>query len=82
MSQTMMSYRQHARAMLLLGFPLIGSHLAQAAVGLTDTQIRAVDALVTAWRGQGGVAVPGATPRTRLFAGRRDDMLLLYREPV
>ncbi len=37
MSQSMMSYRQHARAMLLLGFPLIGSHLAQAAVGLTDT---------------------------------------------
>ncbi|MAW35860.1 MAG: MATE family efflux transporter [Rhodospirillaceae bacterium] len=32
-----MSYRQHARAMLLLGIPLIGSHLAQAAVGLTDT---------------------------------------------
>lgn len=37
MSQSMMSYRQHARAMLLLGIPLIGSHLAQAAVGLTDT---------------------------------------------
>lgn len=56
--------------------------LAGGAVGLTDTQIRAVDALVTAWRGQGGVAVPGATPRTRLFAGRRDELLLLYREPV
>ncbi|CAA0081509.1 tRNA(Ile)-lysidine synthase [Mycolicibacterium vanbaalenii] len=56
--------------------------LAGGAVGLTDTQIRAVDALVIAWRGQGGVAVPGATPRTRLFAGRRDEVLMLYREPV
>ena len=56
--------------------------LAGGAVGLTDKQIRAVDALVTAWRGQGAVAVPGAQPQTRLFAGRRKEMLILYREPV
>ena len=56
--------------------------LAGGAVGLTDVQLRAVDALVTAWRGQGGVAVPGAAPRMRLFAGRRKDMLVLYREAV
>ena len=37
MSQSTISYRQHTRAMLLLGIPLIGSHLANAAVGLTDT---------------------------------------------
>ncbi|MGB3355934.1 MAG: tRNA(Ile)-lysidine synthetase, partial [Mycobacterium sp.] len=48
----------------------------------TDTQLRSVDALVTAWRGQGGVAVPGAGPRMRLFAGRRQGVLVLYREPV
>ena len=52
------------------------------AVGLTDKQIRAVDALVTAWRGQGGVAVPGGQARMRLFAGRRNEVLMLYREPV
>ena len=31
--------------------------LAGGASGLTDKQIRGVDTLVTAWRGQGGVAV-------------------------
>ena len=31
--------------------------LAGGATGLTDKQIRGVDTLVTAWRGQGGVAV-------------------------
>ncbi|MCV7153422.1 tRNA lysidine(34) synthetase TilS [Mycolicibacterium pyrenivorans] len=56
--------------------------LAGGAVGLTDKQIRAVDGLITAWRGQGGVAVPSAQPRTRLFAGRRSELLMLYREPV
>ena len=52
------------------------------AVGLTDAQIRSVDALVTAWRGQGAVAVPSALARRRLFAGRRGAVLTLYREPV
>ncbi|KMO83541.1 tRNA lysidine(34) synthetase TilS [Mycolicibacterium chlorophenolicum] len=56
--------------------------LAGGAAGLTDGQIRAVDALVTAWRGQGGVAVPSPVPRQRLFAGRRGGALTLYREPV
>ena len=56
--------------------------LAGGAVGLTDKQIRAADGLVTDWRGQGGVAVPGAQPNVRLFAGRRQEMLMLYTEPV
>ncbi len=56
--------------------------LAGGACGLTDKQIRAVDALVTDWRGQGGVAVPGGRARERLFAGRRGGVLRLYREPV
>ncbi|MBX7431259.1 tRNA lysidine(34) synthetase TilS [Mycobacterium sp. Y57] len=56
--------------------------LAAGARGLTAVQIHAVDALVTAWRGQGGVAVPGGPPRERLFAGRRGEQLILYREPV
>ena len=41
------------------------------ATGLTDHQIRAVDALVTRWRGQGGVAVGWSVPHTRLFVERR-----------
>lgn len=32
-----MTYRGHVRAILVLGLPLIGGHLAQFAVGLTDT---------------------------------------------
>ncbi|AQA02668.1 tRNA lysidine(34) synthetase TilS [Mycobacterium sp. MS1601] len=56
--------------------------LAGGAVGLTDKQIRAVDALVTTWHGQGGVAVPSRLRDQRLFAGRRDGHLVLYREPV
>jgi len=31
------SYRDHARAILALGLPLIGSHLAQILIGVTDT---------------------------------------------
>ncbi len=34
---TDMTYRAHARATLLLGLPLIGSHLAQFAIHMTDT---------------------------------------------
>lgn len=52
------------------------------AAGLTDKQIRAVDALVTAWRGQGGVAVGSSLRERRLIAGRRDGMLTLHTEPV
>lgn len=32
-----MSYPQHVRAILLLGLPLIGGHLGQVAIGVTDT---------------------------------------------
>ncbi|MGE2737314.1 tRNA lysidine(34) synthetase TilS [Mycolicibacterium vaccae] len=56
--------------------------LAHGASGLTDTHIRSVDALITAWRGQGAVAVPSDARRQRLFAGRRGAALLLHREPV
>jgi tRNA(Ile)-lysidine synthase len=56
--------------------------LAGGACGLTDKQIRAVDALVTAWRGQGGVAVGSSLRNHRLFAGRSDGMLTLHTEPV
>ncbi|MGD9622405.1 MAG: tRNA lysidine(34) synthetase TilS [Mycolicibacterium sp.] len=56
--------------------------LAGGAVGLTDKHIRAVDDLVVAWRGQGGVALPSAGSGERLFAGRRKSSLVLYRESV
>jgi tRNA(Ile)-lysidine synthase len=56
--------------------------LAGGAIGLTDKQIRGVDALVTAWRGQGGVAVGSALRGERLIAGRHDGVLTLRREPV
>ena len=55
---------------------------AGGAVGLTDVQIRAVDALITDWRGQGGVAVSGGVPMTRLFAERSGATLTLRTEPV
>ncbi|MCR8828008.1 MATE family efflux transporter [Pseudosulfitobacter koreensis] len=32
-----MTYPEHARAMLVLGVPLIGGHIAQMAIGVTDT---------------------------------------------
>jgi tRNA(Ile)-lysidine synthase len=56
--------------------------LAGGANDLTDKQIRGVDCLVTAWRGQGGVAVGSALRSQRLVAGRRDGVLTLRREPV
>ncbi|POY29622.1 tRNA lysidine(34) synthetase TilS [Mycobacterium kansasii] len=56
--------------------------LAGGATGLTDKQIRGVDALVTDWHGQGGVAVGSASRGQRLFAGRRDGVLSLRLEPV
>lgn len=55
---------------------------AGGAVGLTDLQIRAVDALVSDWRGQGGVAVGCAVPRTRLFAERRGSVIAMHSQPV
>ena len=56
--------------------------LAGGASGLTDKHIRGVDALVTSWRGQGGVAVGSPLRRTRLIADRRDGLLRLHTEPV
>ncbi len=56
--------------------------LAGGASGLTEKQIRGVDTLVTAWRGQGGVAVGSPLRSQRLIAGRRDGMLTLHTEPV
>ncbi|MCB1290758.1 MAG: tRNA lysidine(34) synthetase TilS [Mycobacterium sp.] len=56
--------------------------LGGGATGLTDHQIRAVDALVTRWRGQGGVAVGWSVPHTRLFVERREGVLTLRCEPV
>lgn len=56
--------------------------LAGGAIRLTDKQIRGVDTLVTAWRGQGGVAVGSTLRGQRLVAGRRGGMLTLRREPI
>jgi len=56
--------------------------LAGGARGLTDAQIRAVDVLVTAWRGQGPVAVSSDLPYTRLLAQRGGAIVTLRREPV
>ena len=56
--------------------------LSGGGAGLTDVQIRALDALITDWRGQGGVAVGGAVPRTRLFAERAGATLTLRSRPV
>jgi tRNA(Ile)-lysidine synthase len=56
--------------------------LAGGAIGLTDKQIRGVDTLVTAWHGQGGVAVGSALRNQRLVAGRSGGVLTLQREPV
>jgi tRNA(Ile)-lysidine synthase len=56
--------------------------IAGGAIGLTDKQIRGVDRLITAWRGQGGVAVGSALRNQRLVAGRGGGVLTLHREPV
>jgi tRNA(Ile)-lysidine synthase len=65
------------RRRVIRGWLLVGG-----ATGLTDKQIRGVDALVTAWRGQGGVAVGSALRGERLIAGRREGVLTLWRQPV
>jgi len=56
--------------------------LAGGGRGLTDLQIRAVERLVTQWRGQGGVAVGSELRGARLFAVRGDGLLRLRREPT
>jgi len=35
--KTPMTYRQHARAITVMGLPLVGGHLGQVAIGVTDT---------------------------------------------
>jgi tRNA(Ile)-lysidine synthase len=56
--------------------------LTAGAAGLTDVQIRAVDALVAQWRGQGGVAVASPLRYQRLVVCRRDGLLVAAAEPV
>lgn len=51
--------------------------LANGAKALTTKHLQAVDDLVTAWRGQGGVAVGGGRPGSRLVAGREHGRLTL-----
>lgn len=51
--------------------------LAGGAKDLNDSQLRAVDALVVQWRGQGGVAVGADLPYQRLVASRSGDHLVL-----
>lgn len=76
-AQTLATLPDPVRRRVIRGWLLAGG-----ASGLTDKQIRGVDALVTAWRGQGGVAVGSALRGERLIAGRRDGVLTLWREPV
>lgn len=56
--------------------------LTVGAAGLTDVQIRAVDALVARWRGQGGVAVAAPLRYQRLIVRRREGRLVASAEPV
>jgi tRNA(Ile)-lysidine synthase len=56
--------------------------LAGGATRLTAKQIHGIDALVTAWRGQGGVAVGSTLRGQRLVAGRCGGVLRLRREPI
>ncbi|OBF23289.1 tRNA lysidine(34) synthetase TilS [Mycobacterium sp. ACS4331] len=51
--------------------------LSAGARNLTSRHIRAVDALVTSWRGQGGVAIGTEFSDRRVFAERRDGRLVL-----
>ncbi|MDD4868156.1 MAG: tRNA lysidine(34) synthetase TilS [Mycobacterium sp.] len=76
-AQTLATLPDSVRRRVIRGWLLAGG-----ASGLTDKQIRGVDALVTAWRGQGGVAVGSALRGERLIAGRRDGVLTMWREPV
>ncbi|EOM78276.1 tRNA lysidine(34) synthetase TilS [Rhodococcus rhodnii] len=49
----------------------------EGATAPTDTQLRAVDALVADWRGQGPVAVGGGRPDARLVVIRRRGKLMI-----
>ncbi|NMN96898.1 tRNA lysidine(34) synthetase TilS [Antrihabitans stalactiti] len=50
------------------------------AKALTDKHLRAVDDLMVRWRGQGGVAVGGGMPGSRLVTSRRHGKLTLTLE--
>jgi tRNA(Ile)-lysidine synthase len=52
------------------------------ATALTDVQLRAVDALVGAWRGQGGAAVSSPLQYQRLVVTRRAGYLTVAAQPV
>ncbi|MTE12292.1 tRNA lysidine(34) synthetase TilS [Nocardia aurantiaca] len=54
--------------------------LERGAKSLTDNNLRAAEALVTRWRGQGGVAVGGSPGGTRLVAAREHGRLILSSE--
>lgn len=51
--------------------------LAGGAKALTGKHLRAVDELITAWRGQGGVAVGGGAPGRRLVVAREHGRLTM-----
>jgi tRNA(Ile)-lysidine synthase len=51
--------------------------LAGGAKVLTGKHLHAVDALITDWRGQGGVAVGGGRPGSRLVAAREHGRLTM-----
>ncbi|MFD0361837.1 tRNA lysidine(34) synthetase TilS [Nocardia sp. GCM10030253] len=51
--------------------------LAGGAKALTGKHLRAVDELITDWRGQGGVAVGGGRPGSRLVAAREHGRLTM-----
>ncbi|MUL64822.1 tRNA lysidine(34) synthetase TilS [Mycobacterium sp. CBMA 234] len=56
--------------------------LSVGASTLTDVQLRAVDALVAAWRGQGGTAVSSPLRYQRLVVTRRAGYLTVAAQPV
>ena len=47
---------------------------------LTDAQLRSADALIAAWRGQGGVALAGGGPGVRIVVKRERGRLAVQRE--
>jgi tRNA(Ile)-lysidine synthase len=76
-TQTLTALPDPVRRGVIRGWLLTGG-----ANGLTDKQIRGVDRLITAWRGQGGVAVGSSLRNQRLVAHRSGGLLTLRREPV
>ena len=83
--QQLMSYSGHTRAILLLGLPLIGGHLAQVLIGVTDTVMLgwySVDALAAVTLGSsyffvlfifGSGAALAVMPMVASFAAEGDE---------